>query len=110
VTQTGSHGELGVVGDVATDAAEKGINLTQDAKTLADAEAFFTWFKASFIPVVEQVYSALKTDVTGPASTTTLRRPAMNPADARKPLVFARGFRHRPGKSKGLAVRTTVRR
>ena len=52
-----------VIGDVGTDVASKGVNLVEDAKTLADAEAFFSWFKTSFIPIVEQVYSTLKADV-----------------------------------------------
>jgi hypothetical protein len=52
-----------IVGDVATDAADKGINLTADAATLAAAEAFFAYFKATFVPLVEQVYGEIKTDV-----------------------------------------------
>jgi hypothetical protein len=53
----------GVIGDVSTDVAEKGLNLQDDAKTLADAEAFFTYFKDKFIPLVEMVYAEVKADV-----------------------------------------------
>jgi hypothetical protein len=52
-----------VIGDVTIDVADKGINLAADAKTLADAEAFFTYFKNTFIPLVESIYSEVKTDV-----------------------------------------------
>lgn len=57
-----------VIADTALAASEKGINLTQDAKALGDAEAFFTWFKSSFIPFVERVYGELKADVTAPTT------------------------------------------
>jgi hypothetical protein len=53
----------GVIGDVATATAEKGINLADDAKALADAEAFFNYFKSTFIPLVESLYAEVKTDV-----------------------------------------------
>lgn len=52
-----------VIGDLATDAADKGINLTSDAKTLADAESFFAYFKSTFIPLVEQLYGEIKSDL-----------------------------------------------
>ncbi len=52
-----------VIADVGTDVAEKGINLQDDAKTLADAEAFFNYFKANFIPLVESLYAEVKADV-----------------------------------------------
>lgn len=53
----------GVIGDTATAAAAKGINLTEDAKALADAESFFTYFKSTFIPLVESVYHEIAADV-----------------------------------------------
>jgi len=53
----------GVIGDTASAAAAKGINLTQDAKALADAEAFFSYFKSTFIPLVESVYREITADV-----------------------------------------------
>jgi flagellar hook assembly protein FlgD len=56
-----------VIGDTASAAADKGINLADDAKALADAEAFFTWFKTSFVPLVEQIYAEVKTDLATPA-------------------------------------------
>lgn len=53
----------GVISDVAVDIADKGINLTADTKTLTDAEAFFTYFKSTFIPLVESLYAEVKADV-----------------------------------------------
>jgi hypothetical protein len=53
----------GVIADVATDVADKGIDLQADTKTLTDAEAFFSYFKSTFIPLVEQVYADVKADV-----------------------------------------------
>jgi hypothetical protein len=52
-----------VVGDVSTVAADKGINLAADTQALTDAEAFFTYFKNTFIPAVEAVYEEVKADV-----------------------------------------------
>jgi len=51
-----------VIADTGLAAAGKGINLTADAKTLADAELFFSYFKDSFIPLIEQVYSDIHAD------------------------------------------------
>jgi hypothetical protein len=56
-----------VIGDTATDIATKGINLSDDQKTLSDAEAFFTYFKNTFIPLVEQVYKSISSDATAAA-------------------------------------------
>jgi hypothetical protein len=52
-----------VIGDVATASAAKGIDLASDAKALADAETFFNYFKSTFIPLVEQVYTEVAADV-----------------------------------------------
>jgi Glu-tRNA(Gln) amidotransferase subunit E-like FAD-binding protein len=52
-----------VVGDVSLDVAQKGMNLMQDAKTLADAEAFFLYFKSKFVPLVESVYKEVEADL-----------------------------------------------
>ena len=41
----------------------KGLNLAEDAVVLADAEAFFVWFKANVVPEIETVYGEIKTDV-----------------------------------------------
>jgi hypothetical protein len=42
----------------------KGIGLASEAKALADAEAFFGYFKSIFIPLVEQVfYSEVSADL-----------------------------------------------
>jgi hypothetical protein len=36
--------------------------LRADEKTLNDAEAFFNWFKSTFIPTVEKVYGDVVAD------------------------------------------------
>lgn len=59
-----------VVADTGTAAADQGVNLAADAKTLADAEAFFAWFRNTFIPLVEQIYSEVKQDLSSPAPST----------------------------------------
>jgi hypothetical protein len=53
----------GVVGDVASAASTKGLNLASDARALADAGAFFSYFKDTFIPLVEQVYTEVAADL-----------------------------------------------
>lgn len=52
-----------VIGDVGADVASKGIDLASDARTLADAEAFFQYFRSTFIPLVEQVYGEIAADI-----------------------------------------------
>jgi len=52
-----------VIDDFKTDVAEGFINLRADEKTLQDAEAFFNWFKSTFIPQMEKVYGDLSADV-----------------------------------------------
>jgi hypothetical protein len=52
-----------VIGDVTLATAEKGVNLADDAKALADAEQFFSWFKTNFIPLMSKLYGELKEDV-----------------------------------------------
>lgn len=52
-----------VISDVAKDAAEKGLVLTDDAKTLADAEAFFVYFRDEFCPLVAKVYTEVAADL-----------------------------------------------
>jgi hypothetical protein len=52
-----------VVADAGIAAASKGIDLASDAKALADAEAFFEYFKSTFIPLVEQVYKEVAADI-----------------------------------------------
>jgi len=52
-----------VVNDFKTDVSDGFINLRQDEKTLQDAEAFFNWFKSTFIPQIEKVYGDLSADV-----------------------------------------------
>ncbi len=50
--------------DAVTDVAGKGLNLAADAKTLADAEAFFAWIISTLVPLIESVYTEVKTDLT----------------------------------------------
>jgi hypothetical protein len=52
-----------VIDDFKTDVSDGLIDLRADEQTLKDAEAFFNWFKSSFIPTMEQVYGDLSTDV-----------------------------------------------
>ncbi len=52
-----------VVQDFKTDVSDDLINLTQDEQTLKDAQAFFNWFKSTFIPTVEQVYGDISADL-----------------------------------------------
>jgi len=51
-----------VIDDFKTDVSDGLINLRADEKTLNDAEAFFNWFKSTFIPNMEQVYGDLSAD------------------------------------------------
>lgn len=53
----------GVIGDVAGAVATKGIDLASDAKALADAEAFFSYFESIWIPLIEQVYKEVAADI-----------------------------------------------
>lgn len=55
----------------------KGLNLAEDSAALSQAEAFFEWFKATVVPLVEKVYGEIKTDLTTPAAT-----PSTTPATA----------------------------
>lgn len=48
-----------VIDDFKTDVSDTFIDLRADEQTLKDAEAFFNWFKSSFIPSMEQVYGDL---------------------------------------------------
>jgi hypothetical protein len=52
-----------LIGDGSSDVADKGLNVADDAKTLADLEAFGAWFTASFVPVVTALYVEVKTDL-----------------------------------------------
>jgi len=52
-----------VIGDTAKDVSEKGLVLTDDTKTLADAEAFFQYFRDQFCPLVAKVYSEVASDL-----------------------------------------------
>ncbi len=52
-----------VIADGTKAAALDGVNLAADGVTIADAETFFTYFKTTFIPLVESLYSSIKTDL-----------------------------------------------
>ena len=52
-----------VTGDVTIDVTDKGINLVADLKTLQDIVAFFDYFKATWVPLIEQLYGEVKTDL-----------------------------------------------
>lgn len=51
-----------VIAECTVVTGEKGINLADDLKALQAAEAFFTYFKGTFLPEVESVYNDLETD------------------------------------------------
>jgi len=38
---------------------QKGVNLPEDLETLKEAQAFFAYFKTTFLPQVEQIYADL---------------------------------------------------
>ena len=48
-----------VIDDFKTDIGDAFIDLKADEQTLTDAQAFFNWFRSSFIPTLEQVYGDL---------------------------------------------------
>lgn len=52
-----------VIADGGADIAEKGLNLVDDLKTVADVQAFFKYFTGTFLPVVETAYKDLQADV-----------------------------------------------
>ena len=49
-----------VINDFKANVSDGFINLRADQQTLKDAEAFFNWFKSSFIPTMEQVYGDIE--------------------------------------------------
>jgi hypothetical protein len=52
-----------VIADFKADIGDGFINLKADEQTLKDAEAFFNWFKSSFIPTMEQVYGDISAEI-----------------------------------------------
>lgn len=48
--------------------SSKGLNLAEDATALQQAQAFFEYFKASVVPVIEKVFAQVKADVTSPVA------------------------------------------
>ena len=51
-----------VIDDFKTDVSDGLIDLKADEQTLKDAEAFFNWFKSSFVPAIEQVYGDIASE------------------------------------------------
>lgn len=51
-----------VIDDFKTNVADGLIDLKADEQTMTDAEAFFNWFKSTFVPTVEKVYGDIATD------------------------------------------------
>lgn len=51
-----------VIDDFKTDVGDGLFNLRADEQTIKDAEAFFNWFKSTFVPSMEQVYGDLSAD------------------------------------------------
>jgi hypothetical protein len=51
-----------VIDDFKANVADGLIDLKADEQTLADAQAFFNWFKSTFVPTVEQVYGDIAAD------------------------------------------------
>jgi hypothetical protein len=68
ITQLVKLGEA-VVPDVTADIASKGLNLIDDAATIAAVQAFFQYFSGTFLPAVEKAYASLAADVNAPAAT-----------------------------------------
>ncbi len=52
-----------VISDFKTNVADGLIDLKADEKTLKDAEAFFNWFKSSFLPSMERVYGDISPEI-----------------------------------------------
>jgi hypothetical protein len=52
-----------VINDFKANVSDGFINLRADEQTLKDAEAFFNWFKSSFIPSMEKVYGDISENV-----------------------------------------------
>ena len=52
-----------VIADTGTAAISKGVNLAADAKTLADADAFFQFFIKSFVPAIEKAYGDIQAGI-----------------------------------------------
>ncbi|HEY1983778.1 MAG TPA: hypothetical protein VGG85_00125 [Terracidiphilus sp.] len=51
-----------VINDFKTNVNDGLFNLRQDEQTIKDAEAFFNWFKSTFIPRMEEVYGDIAAD------------------------------------------------
>jgi hypothetical protein len=63
-----SDGEA-IIASGALDIAGKGLNLINDAATLALVEAYFAYIKSTVIPMVETIYGQVKADVSTPVVT-----------------------------------------
>ena len=56
-----------VIDDGANDVADKGLNIAADEETLADANTAFQYFKDTLLPLFEQAFGEIETDVEDPA-------------------------------------------
>lgn len=70
-----------VLSDLGDDVAEKGLNLPEDVQTLQDLQAFGSYFKNTFLPVIVAAYKDYKGIVDASASSTTTSA-AASPAQA----------------------------
>ncbi len=52
-----------VINDFKNNVNDGLFNLRDDEQTIKDAEAFFNWFKSTFIPKMEEVYGDIAADV-----------------------------------------------
>jgi hypothetical protein len=77
--------------DVVSAIAGDGVNIVADEKSLADVSGLFSYFKNTFVPGIEQVYQAIKADLTGYAAPAPAPAPAAvaEPAPAPAPVAVA---------------------
>ena len=57
-----------VGGDITAVVNADGVNISGDVQTFQDAAAAISYFRATVLPVVEQVYGQIKTDFAAPAA------------------------------------------
>jgi hypothetical protein len=95
VVQLVSLGEK-AFGDGSTAVAGKGLNIFADEATIADIQAFGTYFTSTFIPMVKNVYGEVVADLNAPAVTPAPALPAP-PAPAPTPEAVANVVQTGPG-------------
>jgi hypothetical protein len=99
------------VGDGGVVIGERGLVIPQDMKTFSDLEAFFSFLKGDFFPLVEKVYGEFEADLNKPSPaivTTNVTTKVSVPtakvealADTSEPLVD-----HTPQAGPGLHTAT----